>query len=166
MANGNATYGSEPSSRKMSLEMTVEEGSEAQNVLRDEQYQERESKIVDDKQGSGGWWNSLSNTNFASTPTTAAFHHVENVRELGEGFISLMDDPVLSVTPNISAPSRQKVEILSEDDADDFGLGNNAHKRAQDEVPKAIEDKLPAEPVLDSTEDDGKQSKLYMWSAP
>ena len=163
-----ATYGSEPSSRKTSLEMTAEEGSEAQNVLRHEQYQEedeRQPKVVGGGQDSGSWWSSLSNTDTAPTPTTATFHHVESVRGLGEGFISLMDDPALSVTPDVTAPSRQKVESIFEDEAGDLGLGNSAHKRTQDEPAKTTEDRPPAAPVQDPIKDDEKRGKLNMCPA-
>ncbi|KAH0830581.1 Sec23-binding domain of Sec16-domain-containing protein [Lanmaoa asiatica] len=165
MANGYAaTHGSEPSSRKTSLEMTAEEGSEAQNVSRHERDQReegrRQPKIVDgnqETQDSGGWWSSLSNTDSAPTPTAATFHHIENVGELGEGFISLMDDPALSVTPNTTASSHQKMESTFDDEVDDLGLGNSAYRRTQDGPPKMTEDKPPAASVQDTTKGNEKQ---------
>lgn len=167
MANGYvATYGSEPSSRKTSLEMTAEEGSEAPNVLRDERIQreedQRQPKIVDgnqETQNSDGWWSSLSSTDSAPTPTVASFHRVENARELGEGFISLMDDPALSVTPNVTTSSRQEVENRFDDEADDLGLGN---RRTQGVPEKMTEDNPPSEPVQDTTKADEKRGKLHM----
>ncbi|KAG8217541.1 Sec23-binding domain of Sec16-domain-containing protein [Butyriboletus roseoflavus] len=154
MANGYAaTYGSEPSSRKTSLEITAEEGSEVQNVLRNEQDQ-RQPKIMhgnQETQNSGGWWSSLGNTDSAPTPTATTFHHVEDVRESGEGFISLMDDSALSLMRNITASSHQKVESTFDDEADDLGLGNSAHRGTQDEPAKMMEDKPPAAPVQDTT---------------
>lgn len=165
MVNGyTATYGSEPSSRKTSLEMTAEENSEVQNILRDEQYEEeneRQSEMVDGNRGSGGWWNSLGNTDSAPTPTTATFHHVENVRELGDGFISLMDHPALSMVPNATALSLHRVESTFEDEGDDLGLGNSAHKGTQEEPARVPEeDKPPTAPVQDPTKDDAKRGGL------
>jgi len=165
MANGYAaTYGSEPSSRKTSLEMTAEEGSEAQSVLQDKRVQheenERQSKIVDanqETQDSEGWWSSLNNTDSAPTPTVATFHRVESVRELGGGFISLMDDPALSATPNVTTSSRQEVESRFDDEADDLGLGNSVHSRTQDVAEKMTEVNPPTEPVQDTTKADEKR---------
>lgn len=168
MANGYAAaYGSEPSSRKPSLEMTAEEGSETQNVLRDERDQHEEDRrqptVVDgnqETQDSGSWWSSLSNTDTAPTPTVATFHRIESVRELGEGFISLMDDPSLSMTPNATTSSPQQVESSFDEEADDLGLGNNAQKRAQVAPAKLTEDNPPSEPVQDTARSDEKRGKL------
>lgn len=170
MANGYAaTYGSESSSRKTSLEMTAEEGLETQNVYRDERDQheedQRQPKTVDDNQetqDSSGWWSSLNNTDAAPTPTAAQFHHVENVRELGEGFISLMDDPALSVTSSATASSHQKAKSTFDDEVDDLGLGNSAHRRTQDEPATTSEDNPPAAPVQDTTKGNEKRGKLQM----
>lgn len=165
MANGYAATYDEPSSRKTSLEITAEEGSEVQNVSRDEQGQ-RQPKIVDgsqETQDSGGWWSSLSNTDSAPTPTATTFHHVESVRGLGEGFISLMDDPALSVMPNVTASSHQKVESTFDDEVDDLGIGNSAHRKTQDEPAKMMEDKPPTASVQDTTKGEEKRGKLQMW---
>ncbi|KAF8559595.1 hypothetical protein OG21DRAFT_1480351 [Imleria badia] len=164
LANGYATaYGSEPSSRKTSLEMTAEEGSEIQNVLQDEQDQheedQRQPAIVDgnqETQDSGSWWSSLSNTDSAPTPTVATFHRVESVRQLGEGFVSLMDDPPLSVTPNVTTSSLQQVESRFDEEVD-LGFGNSWHKRAQDAPAKVTEDNPPSEPVEDIAKADEKR---------
>lgn len=169
MANGYvATYGSEPSSRKMSLEMTAEEGSETHNILRDEREQheddQRQLKIVNgsqETQVSGSWWNSLSNTDAVPTPTAARFHHVENVKELG-GFISLMDDPALPMTPSVTTSSHQKVESIFDNEGDDLGLGNSTHKRTQDEPTKMTEDKPPPASAQDAAKGDEKRGKLQM----
>ena len=149
--------------------MTAQEGSEAQNVLRDERVQheedQRQSKTVDAKQetqDSDGWWSSLSNTDSAPTPTVASFHRVENVKELGEGFISLMDDPALSATPNVTTSSRQELESRFDDEADDLGLGNSVHRRIQDVPEKMTEANPPTEPVQDTAKADEKRGKLYV----
>jgi hypothetical protein len=165
MVNGYVATYSEPSSRKTSLEVTAEEGSEVQNVLRDERVQQedqRQPKIVNgnqENQDSDGWWRSLSSTDSAPTPTIASFHRVENVSELGEGFISLMDDPALSVTPNVTTSSRQEVENGFDDEADDLGLGN---RRTHEVSEKMTEDNPPTELIQDTTKADEKQGKLYM----
>lgn len=144
--------------------MTVEEGFEAQNVLSDKRDQQEEDqrqlKIVDgnqETQDSGSWWSSLNSTDSAPTPTAATFHHVENVRELGEGFISLMDDPALNVTTS----SRQEVESRLDEDVDDLGFGNSARKRTRDSPAQMTEDNPPSEPVQDNTKTDEKRGKLY-----
>lgn len=166
MANGYpATYASEPSSRKTSLEMTAEEGSDAQNVLQDERERgedQRQPKTVDDEEATqdpDGWWNSLGNTDSAPTPTVATFHRVENVRELGEGFISLMDDPALSVTQNMTISSRQQVGSDFDDEV--LGLGNNAHKKTQDTPAKVAEDNPPSELAQGTTKAEEKRGKLH-----
>ncbi|KAG6376165.1 Sec23-binding domain of Sec16-domain-containing protein [Boletus reticuloceps] len=156
-------YSPEPSSRKTSLEMTVEEGSEIQKVSRDERElhdeDQRQPKDVDGGQetrDSGSWWSSLNNTDSTPTPTIATFH-VENAREVGEGFISLMDDPALSVTPIVTTPSPQQVESGFDGD-DDLGLGNTVHRKKQDTPAKIIvtEDKPPNKPAQDTTKVDEK----------
>jgi len=165
MANGYAAaYGSEPSSRKTSLEKTVEEGFEAQNVLRDERDQ-CQPKTMDgnqETQDSGSWWSSFNSTDSAPTPTATTFHHVENLRESGEGFISLMDDPALSVTPNVTTSSRQEVESRLDEEADDLGFGNSAHRRTRDAPAQMTEDNPPNEPVQDNTKTDQKRGKLHI----
>ncbi|KAG9318501.1 Sec23-binding domain of Sec16-domain-containing protein [Chiua virens] len=162
-----AAYYSEPSSRKASLEMMAEPVSEEREGLQEQQEQHEEepqqelTAVVDsDPEGgsSGGWWNSLgAHTDSSSTPTATDFHHVENVKELGEGFISLMDDPALSVTPNVATPSPPKAESTF-DEADDLGLGNNAHSRPiRDESVKNVEDKPSSVPVQDTATNEQKQ---------
>ncbi|KAI9571534.1 Sec23-binding domain of Sec16-domain-containing protein [Boletus coccyginus] len=104
-------------------------------------------------QDSGSWWSSLNSTDSAPTPTAATFHHVENVRELGEGFISLMDDPALNVTTS----SRQEVESRLDEEVDDLGFGNSARKRTRDSPAQMTEDNPPSEPVQDNTKTDEKR---------
>ncbi|KAH7914707.1 Sec23-binding domain of Sec16-domain-containing protein [Hygrophoropsis aurantiaca] len=83
-----------------------------------------------DESESGGWWNSLNSADSAPTPTAANFHQVDNYSPSQDGFISLMDDPALSVTP--SPPISQSRQYEG-DDMDDLGLGNsNKHSRAQE----------------------------------
>lgn len=165
LANGyTATYGSEPSSRKTSLEMTAEEGSEAQNILwgeGDRHEDQRQRKIADsneEAQDLGGWWNSLSNTDSAPTPTGATFHRVEDAREFGEGFISLMDEHSMSLAPTTTSP-RQQMES-NFDEGDDLGLGNNAHRKIQAPPAKLTEDNPSTKPVEDTIEADEKRGKL------
>lgn len=160
MVNGYAgMYGSEPPSQKTSLEMTTEESLETQNDLRDEQPREEDQQpqAADGSQNSGGWWSSLGDTDTAPTPTTA-FHHIANIRESEEGFISLMDDPMI---PNVMAPSRHKVEDIFGDDADDLGLGNSTRGKTQDEPAGGAEDKPPAAPVQAPTKEDEKRGKSH-----
>ncbi|KAG1808528.1 hypothetical protein EV424DRAFT_1269760, partial [Suillus variegatus] len=45
-----------------------------------------------------------------------------------DGFISLMDDPVLAVAPSPSMPTHQ-LQPSFEDEDEDLGFGNNANKR-------------------------------------
>ncbi|KAG1875268.1 Sec23-binding domain of Sec16-domain-containing protein [Suillus tomentosus] len=108
--NGYApAYGTEPLSRKPSLEMTAEEGSEQQ-------------------QQETGWWSSLNNSDSGPTPTTATFHSVDHFQASSDGFISLMDDPALAVAPSPSMPTHQ-LQPSFEDEDEDLGFGNNANKR-------------------------------------
>lgn len=166
MVNGYAAaYDSEPSSRKTSLEITAEEGSEAQYPLANERQREEEPqqpKSGDSNQetrDSGGWWNSLGSAETASTPTAATFHPIESIREVGEGFISLMDDPALSMTPNMTASPRRTADSMFDDEADDLGLGNSAPRRKRDEPTKMAEDRPPAS-VQDTTKGDEKRGKV------
>lgn len=157
-----AAYDSEPSSRKTSLEITAEEGSEAQYPLADEHKYGQQPKSADsnqETQESGGWWNSLGNTDTTSTPTAATFHPIESIKEIGEGFISLMDDPALSMTPNMTASPRRTNDSMF-DDEDDLGLGNSAQRRKRDEPTKMAEDKPPAASVQDTTKGDEKRGKV------
>ncbi|KAF8844945.1 hypothetical protein BDN67DRAFT_1007736 [Paxillus ammoniavirescens] len=149
-------YGSEPSSRKTSLEMTAEEGSEPQSAAQEEPYHQQQEGVENNQQPqeSGSWWNSLADS--APTPTPATFHHVSG---LGDGLISLMDDPALSVASNPSvSSSRQRVERGSEDEEDDLGLGNSTHKRKQEEGAKLnTEDNTAAAPAQETAKPEEKQ---------
>ncbi|KAF9227903.1 hypothetical protein BS17DRAFT_764261 [Gyrodon lividus] len=152
-------YGSEPSSRKTSLEMTAEEGSEAQSAVQDELHYQQQDGVGGNQQPqeSGSGWNSLGSADSAPTPTAATFHHV---RELGDGFISLMDDPTLSVVsnPSISSSSHERVESGSEYEEDDLGLGNSVHKRKQEGGAKVNGDHKPAAaPTRETAKPEDKQ---------
>ncbi|KAG1782517.1 Sec23-binding domain of Sec16-domain-containing protein [Suillus placidus] len=108
--NGYApAYGTEPLSRKPSLEMTAEEGSEQQ-------------------QQETGWWSSLNNSDSGPTPTTATFHSVDHFQASSDGLISLMDDPALAAAPSPSMSNRQPQPSF-EDEDEDLGFGNNANRR-------------------------------------
>ncbi|KAG1891037.1 Sec23-binding domain of Sec16-domain-containing protein [Suillus subluteus] len=109
--NGYAPAYGEPLSRKPSLEMTAEEGSEQQ-------------------QQETGWWSSLNNSDSGPTPTTATFHSVDHFQAPSDGFISLMDDPALAAAPSTSMSNRQPQPSLGyEDEDEDLGFGNNANRR-------------------------------------
>ncbi|KIJ69376.1 hypothetical protein HYDPIDRAFT_145368 [Hydnomerulius pinastri MD-312] len=130
MGNGYApAYGSEPLSRKTSLEITAEEGPEVQSPAQDGQPQEVEQH--QQTGGSGGWWDSLGSADSAPTPTAATFHPIDDVRGSTGGFISLMDDPALSVTPSPSAPPHARLDSGYEDDEDDLGLGNSSRRKQE-----------------------------------
>ncbi|KAF9246504.1 Sec23-binding domain of Sec16-domain-containing protein [Melanogaster broomeanus] len=162
MTNGYVpAYGSEPSLRKASLEMTAEEGSEPQSAAQDEPHHHQHEGVENNQQPQepGGWWKSLNGADSAPTPTAATFHHVKEVRELGDGFISLMDDPALSVASNRSvSSSSHRVESGFEDEEDDLGLGNSTHKKRQEESAKSNGDHKPApSPTQETAKPEGKQ---------
>ncbi|KAH7889677.1 Sec23-binding domain of Sec16-domain-containing protein [Phlebopus sp. FC_14] len=120
-----SAYASEPSSRKTSLEITAEEET-------------------------GDWWNSLSSTDSAPTPTFAAFHPV-GTGASQDGFISLMDDPPMSVASSPSGGALHSVEGV-EDDEDDLGLSNNAHRKNQENNTKVSGDSKPVEAPVEATD--------------
>ncbi|RPD66236.1 hypothetical protein L226DRAFT_609114 [Lentinus tigrinus ALCF2SS1-7] len=70
-----------------------------------------------------------------STPTASSFVHLNDQPSSGtssSGFISLMDDPMLSATPTGSkqlTPPPPRASQSLDDDDDDLGLGNSAVKR-------------------------------------
>ncbi|EIW85171.1 hypothetical protein CONPUDRAFT_97967 [Coniophora puteana RWD-64-598 SS2] len=106
-------------SRKPSLEVMEEENSGAAEETSQEPAQE------------SGWWNSLGNADSANTPTANTFHQLDDAHESSNGFISLMDDPALSVTPSPPIPQNyvaRRDNIV--DDEDDLGLGNSSSKRS------------------------------------
>ena len=82
---------------------------------------------------SWGWGASESDV---STPTASSFVQLNDQPSSGtsnSGFISLMDDPMLSATPTGSthlAPPPPRASQSFVDDDDDLGLGNSAFKKA------------------------------------
>ncbi|KAI0720998.1 Sec23-binding domain of Sec16-domain-containing protein [Cerioporus squamosus] len=81
---------------------------------------------------SWGWGQSESDV---STPTATSFVQLDDQPSSGtsnSGFISLMDDPMLSATPTGSkqlAPPPARASQNFDDDDDDLGLGNASSKR-------------------------------------
>ncbi|KAG2368595.1 Sec23-binding domain of Sec16-domain-containing protein [Suillus spraguei] len=126
-------YGA-PLSRKPSLEMTAEEGSEQQ-------------------QQETGWWSSLNNSDTGPTPTTATFHSVDHFQASSDGFISLMDDPALAAVPSTFTLNRHPQPSF-EDGVEDLGFGNNANRRRQEAAESESSEKsvTPVEDVKKTEE--------------
>ncbi|KAI6150749.1 Sec23-binding domain of Sec16-domain-containing protein [Pisolithus tinctorius] len=134
-------YGSSSSSRKSSLEVTPEESASGSSQLQQEQA----------RQESGGWWDALSGADSSATPVATTFVRVGGVPSSGNGLVSLMDDPALSVTPNPDATPR-RLDTTFEDDEDDLGLGNSALMRKPEESAKTAEGHPPSStPQQEST---------------
>ncbi|OSC99056.1 hypothetical protein PYCCODRAFT_1438667 [Trametes coccinea BRFM310] len=83
----------------------------------------------------GSWWGP-SDSDAATTPTASTFGNGDDQASSStsnSGFISLMDDPMLSMTPTatkqqgspLPRPSQHSIE---EEDEDDLGLGNSSLK--------------------------------------
>lgn len=121
-------------SRKPSLEMTAEEGSEQQ-------------------QQETGWWSSLNNSDTGPTPTTATFHSVDHFQASSDGFISLMDDPALAAVPSTFTLNRHPQPSF-EDGVEDLGFGNNANRRRQEAAESESSEKsvTPVEDVKKTEE--------------
>ncbi|KAI6109788.1 Sec23-binding domain of Sec16-domain-containing protein [Pisolithus sp. B1] len=124
--NGHATtyvsaYGSGPTSRKSSLEVTPEESTSGSSLPPQERA----------RQESGGWWDSLSNADSSTTPVATAFVKVDGVPSSGSGLVSLMDDPALSATPSSGAVPR-RLGTTFEDEEDDLGLSNSTFKKPEE----------------------------------
>ncbi|PIL24083.1 hypothetical protein GSI_13834 [Ganoderma sinense ZZ0214-1] len=106
----------------------------------------------------GSWWGTSESD--VSTPTASSFGHMDeqpSSSSSNSGFVSLMDDPMLNMTPTATrAPASPMIRL--EDDDDDLGIGNSSRKKAlasengdaaarapQEEKPKAAEPEKPAE---------------------
>jgi hypothetical protein len=139
--NGYVPAYGEPLSRKPSLEMTAEEGSEQQ-------------------QQETGWWSSLNNSDSGPTPTTATFHSVDHFRASSDGFISLMDDPALAVAPSTSI-SNDQPQPSFEDEDEDLGFGNNANRRERrQEAAESGSSEKSATPVEDIKKTEEKKGQF------
>ena len=84
-------------------------------------------------QSNGGWWGATESS--VPTPTAASFVSTNvAVSETSDGFISLMDDPSLSVVPSPAPSSFNKTFSTNSTDVDfdddDLGLGNGIRKPA------------------------------------
>lgn len=145
--NGYVPAYGEPLSRKPSLEMTAEEGSEQQ-------------------QQETGWWSSLNNSDSGPTPTTATFHSVDHFRASSDGFISLMDDPALAVAPSTSISNGQPQPSF-EDEDEDLGFGNNANRRERrQEAAESGSSEKSATPVEDIKKTEEKKDTNPPPTAP
>lgn len=94
----------------------------------------------DGNTATASWWgSSYAEDSSAPTPTAASFHQLEpSGASDSSGFVSLMDDPALSLSPSpVPAPPPAGKSSLSthieEEDDDDLGLGNSTGKRKNDE---------------------------------
>lgn len=96
------------------------------------------------------WWGDSS----APTPTATSFVHPGMPSSASnEGFVSLMDTPVVAATPSLTngsaiSSSSSRLDTFDDDDDDDLGLGNSASRakalsEAQQETPNS---KPAAEP--------------------
>ncbi|KAI1795779.1 Sec23-binding domain of Sec16-domain-containing protein [Ganoderma leucocontextum] len=80
------------------------------------------------------WWGASESD--VSTPTASSFGHMDeqpSSSTSNSGFISLMDDPMLSMTPTVTgSPMPRAAQNHDNDDHDDdLGLGNSSKKSAQ-----------------------------------
>ncbi|KAI0665169.1 Sec23-binding domain of Sec16-domain-containing protein [Cubamyces menziesii] len=111
---------------------------------------------------SGSWWGASDSD--AATPTATTFGNSDeqpSSSTSGSGFVSLMDDPMLSMTPTatkqqgspLPRPSQHSIE---EEEEDDLGLGNSSLKpkkteKAENgdaaETTAAKEEVKPAQPA-------------------
>ena len=121
----------------------------------------------------GSWWGASESD--VTTPTASSFVHPEDQPSSSTSnseFISLMDDPMLAMTPTASktpssSASRQAQNSFDDDD-DDLGLGNSSSKRKsqatengdathdsepakQEEKPKSAEPAKPGMSVVNIT---------------
>ncbi|KAI8998549.1 Sec23-binding domain of Sec16-domain-containing protein [Trametes punicea] len=128
------------------------------------------------------WWGA-SESDAATTPTATNFGSSEDQHSSStsnSGFISLMDDPMLSMTPTatkqqgspLPRPSQHGIE---EEEEDDLGLGNNSLRPKKTEktengdatehtAPKEEEKAKPAEPPkpeVKQTASSGWLSRLW-----
>ncbi|RDX56664.1 hypothetical protein OH76DRAFT_1426347 [Lentinus brumalis] len=119
-----------------------------------------------------------------STPTASSYVHLDDQPSSGtsnSGFISLMDDPMLSATPTGSKqlePVSPRASQSFDDDDDDLGLGNSSSRRktaasgngdaAQDTAAREEEKPKPAQPEkpaeVKQTASSGWLSRL--WKRP
>ncbi|CDO71219.1 hypothetical protein BN946_scf184863.g14 [Trametes cinnabarina] len=83
----------------------------------------------------GSWWGA-SDSDAATTPTASTFGNGDEQPSSStsdSGFISLMDDPMLSMTPTATKQQgsplpRPSQDSIEEEDEDDLGLGNRSLK--------------------------------------
>ncbi|KAJ2981532.1 hypothetical protein NUW54_g10859 [Trametes sanguinea] len=83
----------------------------------------------------GSWWGA-SDSDAATTPTASTFGNGDDQPSSStsnSGFISLMDDPMLSMTPTATKQQgsplpRPAQHGIEEEDEDDLGLGNSSLK--------------------------------------
>ena len=87
-------------------------------------------------QRSGSWWGASESD--VSTPTASSFDHMDEHPPSStstSGFISLMDDPMLSMTPTVTrspgSPMPHTTRNDFEDEDDDLGLGNSSRKKVE-----------------------------------
>ncbi|KAI0670288.1 Sec23-binding domain of Sec16-domain-containing protein [Trametes maxima] len=123
----------------------------------------------------------------AATPTASTFSHMDNQPSSStsnSGFISLMDDPMLSMTPTATKQQgsplpRSSSYTIEEDEDDDLGLGNSSSRSKkpenqgngdvigdevkQEEKPKPAE---PPKPEVKQTASSGWLSRLWKRSEP
>ncbi|KAI0831400.1 Sec23-binding domain of Sec16-domain-containing protein [Trametes gibbosa] len=127
----------------------------------------------------GSWWGASDSD--AATPTATSFGEMNDQPSSStsnSGFISLMDDPMLSMTPTATKqqgsplPRPSHNTLAEEDEDDDLGLGNSTFRAkkaeqpervdaaevAQDEKPKATE---PTKSEVKQTASSGWLSRLW-----
>lgn len=82
----------------------------------------------------GSWWGAPDSE--APTPTAATFIHTDTSAPSANGFVSLMDDPALSITPIATSKpphafgTTSSMSPHNELDDDELGLGNGAKRRS------------------------------------
>lgn len=106
----------------------------------------------DGNTASASWWgSSYSEDSSAPTPTAASFHQLEpSGASDSSGFVSLMDDPALSLSPSpVPAPppagKSSLMTHIEEEDDDDLGLGNSTGRPKKGEGEGAKEGSGAAE---------------------
>ncbi|KAI9070392.1 hypothetical protein FKP32DRAFT_1639839 [Trametes sanguinea] len=91
----------------------------------------------------GSWWGA-SDSDATTTPTASTFGNGDDQPSSStsnSGFISLMDDPMLSMTPTATKQQgsplpRPAQHSIEEEDEDDLGLGNSSLKPKKAEKPE------------------------------
>ncbi|KAH9856978.1 Sec23-binding domain of Sec16-domain-containing protein [Lenzites betulinus] len=132
----------------------------------------------------GSWWGASDSD--AATPTASSFgemHDQPASDASNSGFISLMDDPMLSMTPTATKqqgsplPRPSHTALAEEEDDDDLGLGNSAFRArkaeqseggeaaegAKEEKPKGAE---PQRPEVKQAPSSGWLSRLWKRNEP